>query len=295
MLVKRAGYKRKWLLGMAGTFMTLSLLCAGCGFQGLTGTEKDIVSSQQEEAGLPPGEAQVVRDDSVNYSVPEGVSVLMYHKVGDEKHNGAVISARNFERQMKYLKDHQYHPITMQELHDFVTEGKALPSKPVCITFDDGYEDSYTVVYPIMKKYRFPWTLFLITGMVDQPGRMTWGQLKEMADSHTVTIANHTVSHPHLSQLKSRGEKEKEILNAENTLVEKLGVRSPWIAYPYGDYDKEVLQICKKAGFELGMSMSDGRAHNGSDPFTIRRIWIGNPVDDKHFEDRLIHDNFVKL
>ena len=41
--------------------------------------------------------------------------------------------------------------------------------------------------------------------------------------------------------------------------------------------------------------MSDGRAHNGSDPFTIRRIWIGNPVDDKHFEDRLIHDNFVKL
>ena len=110
-----------------------------------------------------------------------------------------------------------------------------------------------------------------------------------------MTIANHTVSHPRLSQLKSRGEKEKEILNAENTLVEKLGVRSPWIAYPYGDYDKEVLQICKKAGFELGMSMSDGRAHNGSDPFTIRRIWIGNPVDDKHFEDRLIHDNFVKL
>ena len=97
MLVKRAGYKRKWLLGMAGTFMTLSLLCAGCGFQGLTGTEKDTVSSQQEESGLPPGEAQVVRDDSVKYSVPEGVSVLMYHKVGDEKHNGAVISARNFE------------------------------------------------------------------------------------------------------------------------------------------------------------------------------------------------------
>ena len=65
MLVKRAGYKKKWLLGMAGTFMTLSLLCAGCGFQGLTGTEKDTVSSQQEESGLPPGEAQVVRDDSV--------------------------------------------------------------------------------------------------------------------------------------------------------------------------------------------------------------------------------------
>ena len=126
----------------------------------------------------------------------------------------------------------------MQELHDFVTEGKALPSKPVCITFDDGYEDSYTVVYPIMKKYRFPWTLFLMHGRPARANDLA-DSCKEMADSHTVTIANHTVSHPRLSQLKSRGEKEKEILNAENTLVEKLGVRSPWIAYPYGDYDKE--------------------------------------------------------
>ena len=55
---------------------------------------------------------------------------------------------------MKYLKDHQYHPITMQELHDFVTEGKRFLKKPVCITFDDGYEDSYTVVCPIMKRDR---------------------------------------------------------------------------------------------------------------------------------------------
>lgn len=90
----------------------------------------------------------------------------------------------NLRIQMQYLKDHGYHPITMQELYDYVTKGEKLPSKPVCITFDDGYLDSYTIVYPMMKEFGYPWTLFLITDDVGKSyNRMTWEQLKEMADS----------------------------------------------------------------------------------------------------------------
>lgn len=152
--------------------------------------------------GSEPGVAVVHRPADVKYSVPEGVSVFMYHMIGDEQGNAAIMTEANLRIQMNYLRDHGYHPITMQELYDYVTKGAPLPEKPVCITFDDGYLDSYTIVYPMMKEYGFPWTLFLITDDVGKPyNRMTWDQLREMANSHTVTIASHTLSHPKLHNL----------------------------------------------------------------------------------------------
>lgn len=185
----------------------------------------------QAEGQLKPGTAYVKRDPSVTYSVPEGVSVLMFHMIGDIPNNAAVETEANLRLQMNYLRDHGYHPITMQELYDYVTKGAALPEKPVCITFDDGYLDSYTIVYPMMKEYGFPWTLFLITDDVGKPyNRMTWDQLKEMADSHTVTIANHTLSHPKLHNLATAKEKEKEIVEANEALKYHLGIDNAWLA-----------------------------------------------------------------
>lgn len=191
----------------------------------------------------------------------------MYHMIGNEPGNAAIMTEANLRIQMNYLRDHGYHPITMQELYDYVTKGAPLPEKPVCITFDDGYLDSYTIVYPLMKEYGFPWTLFLITDDVGKPyNRMTWDQLREMANSHTVTIANHTLSHPKLHNLATRAEKEKEIVEANKALKYQLGVDNVWLAYPYGDYDDEIIDICKKAGIKMAVTTDAGRVHVGSFP-----------------------------
>ena len=285
------------LLGISG-----AVFLGGCGMWKSGVPKEDAVnmaeasSVKAKDPNFKPGTAIVHRDADVEYSVPEGVSILMYHMIGDMKNNSAVMTEDNLRIQMQYLKDHGYHPITMQELYDYVTKGEKLPSKPVCITFDDGYLDSYTIVYPMMKEFGYPWTLFLITDDVGKSyNRMTWEQLKEMADSGAVTIANHTLSHPKLHNLPTRAEKENEIIGANKALKYHLGIDNLWFAYPYGDYDDEVIDICKKAGIKLAVTTDAGRVHVGSYPYDLNRVYIGNNVSLARFMERLTKDNYAPL
>ena len=270
--------------------LAISVLCfSGCAMN--NSNEQDNVAQNNQKV-LKPGVAVPKRDKNVKYSVPEGVSVLMYHMIGDIPGNDAVMTEKNLRMQMQYLKDNGYHPITMQELYDYVSKGAALPEKPVCITFDDGYHDSYTIVYPMMKEFNFPWTLFLITDDVGKAyNRMTWEELKEMADSNTVTIANHTLSHPKLHNLSSRN----QIEGAQKALKYHLNIDNAWIAYPYGDYDEEVIDICVKAGIKLALTTDAGRVHEGSYPYELKRVYIGNNVDMHHFAERLMKDDYSTL
>lgn len=285
------------LFGISG-----AVFLGGCGMWKSGVPKEDAVnmaeasSVKAKDPNFKPGTAIVHRDADVEYSVPEGVSILMYHMIGDMKNNSAVMTEDNLRIQMQHLKDHGYHPITMQELYDYVTKGEKLPSKPVCITFDDGYLDSYTIVYPMMKEFGYPWTLFLITDDVGKSyNRMTWEQLKEMADSGAVTIANHTLSHPKLHNLPTRAEKENEIIGANKALKYHLGIDNLWFAYPYGDYDDEVIDICKKAGIKLAVTTDAGRVHVGSYPYDLKRVYIGNNVSLARFMERLTKDNYAPL
>ena len=285
------------LFGISG-----AVFLGGCGMWKSGVPKEDAVNMAEassvkvKDPNFKPGTAIVHRDADVEYSVPEGVSILMYHMIGDMKNNSAVMTEDNLRIQMQYLKDHGYHPITMQELYDYVTKGEKLPSKPVCITFDDGYLDSYTIVYPMMKEFGYPWTLFLITDDVGKSyNRMPWEQLKEMADSGAVTIANHTLSHPKLHNLPTRAEKENEIIGANKALKYHLGIDNLWFAYPYGDYDDEVIDICKKAGIKLAVTTDAGRVHVGSYPYDLKRVYIGNNVSLARFMERLTKDNYAPL
>lgn len=285
------------LFGISG-----AVFLGGCGMWKSGVPKEDAVNMAEaapvkvKDPNFKPRTAIVHRDADVEYSVPEGVSILMYHMIGDMKNNSAVMTEDNLRIQMQYLKDHGYHPITMQELYDYVTKGEKLPSKPVCITFDDGYLDSYTIVYPMMKEFGYPWTLFLITDDVGKSyNRMTWEQLKEMADSGAVTIANHTLSHPKLHNLPTRAEKENEIIGANKALKYHLGIDNLWFAYPYGDYDDEVIDICKKAGIKLAVTTDAGRVHVGSYPYDLKRVYIGNNVSLARFMERLTKDNYAPL
>ena len=292
-------WKKVAALSAASLLALSAFALTGCGGQGgekAASSQPAAASAQASDPNLKPGVAVVHRAADVKYSVPEGVSVLMYHMIGDEQGNAAIMTEANLRIQMNYLRDHGYHPITMQELYDYVTKGAPLPEKPVCITFDDGYLDSYTIVYPLMKEYGFPWTLFLITDDVGKPyNRMTWDQLKEMANSHAVTIASHTLSHPKLHNLATRAEKEKEIVEANKALKYQLGIDNVWLAYPYGDYDDEVIDICKKAGIKMAVTTDAGRVHVGSFPYDLKRAYIGNDISIARFSERLNKDNYTPV
>ena len=91
-----------------------------------------------------------------------GVPVLNYHQVEDKDGNPLTLYCDQFDQQMAYLAEEGYHTITLDEMMDAAESGAPLPAKPVVITLDDGYVDNYEYAYPILKKYGFKATIFLI-------------------------------------------------------------------------------------------------------------------------------------
>src|SRR5690606_30523312 len=106
-------------------------------------------------------------DFSIQPGSAEQVPVLMYHYItpqayNDQPNNNSIMNLEAFEEGMKYLYEQGYYTATLEELEQYVMGKKALPAKSVVITFDDGYQNNYVYAYPILKKYGFNATIFLI-------------------------------------------------------------------------------------------------------------------------------------
>ena len=113
---------------------------------------------------------------------PGGAVILMYHSVAPEDAAPYIepanrIDPRMFERQMAFLAAER-RVVALSEL----VNGKSLPARAVCITFDDGYRDNLTVAAPILEKYRLPATLFLATGYVERAENQWSDTLHAAAD-----------------------------------------------------------------------------------------------------------------
>ena len=267
---------KRFSLVMLFTIVIATML-AGCGLLSQQTTETKTKTPPVKE---------------VTMVQPSGIPVLMYHKIGDDKDNDAVIREDLFREQMKFLKDNGYNPLTMDQLYDYVVNGAAVPEKPVVLTFDDGYADTYSIVYPLMKEYGFAATVFVNPG--DVGTRLTWEQLKEMKENG-MTISNHGFQHIEMGQL-SKAEQMENIKRAQQALADKLGITdNPWSCYPYGDKNKDTDAATKESGIKMAMAMKSGWAHKGDNPYNILRVWIGNAVDIKHFEERISTEHFSDL
>ena len=256
--------------------VALTMVVAGCG-----------LLSQKTE---PTSSAPPVKE--VKMVHPSGIPVLMYHKIGDDKDNDAVIREDLFREQMKFLKDNGYNPLTMDQLYEYVVNGAAVPEKPVVLTFDDGYADTYSIVYPLMKEYGFAATVFINPG--DVGTRLTWDQIREM-HKNGITISNHGFQHIEMGQL-SEAKQIENITKAQEALAKEVGIKdNPWFCYPYGDKNEFTDAATKKAGIKMSMAMKSGWAHTGDNPYNILRVWVGNAVDIKHFEERISTEHFTDL
>ena len=258
---------------------SMALLMAGCGLFGA-----DTDSKNQANAGQTAVQQEKPKEVVKLVTPKEGIPVLMYHKVGPDKDNDAVIAEDLFRKQMKFLKDNGYHPLTMEQLYAYVTKGDKVPEKPVVLTFDDGYADTYSIVYPVLKEYGFAGTVFINPG--DIGTRLTWDQVREMKKGG-MTIANHGFNHVEMGQL-SEQEQYENIKKGQNALAKEVGIdNNMWFCFPYGDTNEYSQAAAKKAGIKMAMMMKSGWAHEGDNPYNILRVWVGNAVDLQHFEERL--------
>jgi hypothetical protein len=128
------------------------------------------------------------------------VPVLMYHSINVNSTNNLIITPQEFEKQISWLKDNGFTPLFLDELYSILTTGINVPSKPIALTFDDGYEDNYTEAYPILKKYNFKATIFLITDAIGHATHVKEHQIREMYDNN-IDFQSHTASHHELNSL----------------------------------------------------------------------------------------------
>lgn len=218
------------------------------------------------------------------------VPILMYHYVAnnpnpkDTARDTLSVSPDKFEAQMEYLSQNGYTPITLDTLYGIFNKQTTAPSKPVVLTFDDGYQDFYTIAFPILQKYNFHAVSFIITSHVGGGYYMNWDQIKEIHRTGLVTFEAHTVNHLSLTSLNSKN-LIKELSESKRILQEQTGYPVNFISYPYGNSNESVRQAASKSGFVGGVGVWYGKVANPS--FNMPRFRITGRMSLKDFAQRL--------
>src|SRR5881227_934128 len=201
--------------------------------------------------------------------------IFCYHRLVDKiRYPGTEITPAAFEAQMKELKDRGITVIPMQDLLAWKRGEKNIPPRCAVISFDDGWKSQYEVAWPIMKKFGYPFTMFIYTegvagGSLGGGQAITWEQLADMRDNG-VDIEAHTATHQDLREghnimLAAPGGKRtrtkltgaeyeqwvrNEVVGSKELLEQRLGIKVNCFAVPFGNYNEHVKELARNAGYE---------------------------------------------
>ncbi len=193
-------------------------------------------------------------------------TILIYHKIGDNRTPTTNVSVKKFKAQMKYLHDNNYKVIPLKRLVDMIKNHKKLPKRSVVLTFDDGYKTVYENAFPVIKKYGYPISVFLPTEAIEKryPDYMTMKMIKEMM-KYGADFESHSYSHPRMAY-KPKGWTDKHYkdwiageLTKSISFFKKYFNYKPYaFAIPYGEYNKTVINMAKDEGFSAILTQDPG-------------------------------------
>lgn len=173
------------------------------------------------------------------------VPILVYHSIDEFKGQGSkelYVNPENFEKQMMYLRDHNYTLLTFERWEDMYKV-----NKPIFITFDDGYKNNLNAfaIFQKLKNERFhpTGTIFVISDFIGRSNRLSQSDIKRMADSGMISIQSHTATHPDLTKITND---EYELKESKEKIQKVTGKPVIALAYPYGNTNKKVVEETKK-------------------------------------------------
>lgn len=236
-----------------------------------------------------------------------GIPVILYHHMLKKnenfyRNNLAVINVESFEEQMKYLYEKGYYTATVEELIAYMRGEINLPTKTVVITFDDGHKTNYIYAYPILKKYGFRATGFLITNRISEtpvsfnPNELqflSWPEINEMKD--VFTFGGHT----HNLHYITSADRPALVSMPENLIVEDLQLNrnllpTEYFAYPFGTYNERTIELLKLAGYKYAFTTDEKNAKKGTGFYEIGRKGVFPNTNIKKFEN-LVNREYLKV
>jgi len=228
------------------------------------------------------------------FSVP---TILTYHHIapppplGDE-HRGLFVSPESFAAQMAYLDRRGYRLVTLDEVRADLLGSERLPRRSVAITFDDGWADNCSNALPVLRRYGFPATVFLVVESIgDGDGRagqaepsarhLNRREIVEMLKAG-IEFGSHTLSHGHLARIEPK-ECERELTQSKRRIEELTGREAGWLSYPYGSFSRTVIQAAIRARHLGAVStIRDNRATSKSLYF-LPRVMVMPDATRRHF------------
>ncbi len=217
--------------------------------------------------------------------------ILMYHHVGDPPENcplkpALFVRASEFEQQLQWLKAHRYTSILLEDLRQSFLKRKSLPRRCVVITFDDGYANNFELAYPLLRQYGFVANFFITTGYIggtDAHGfrYMSAEQLRELQSAGMI-IGSHTVTHPWLGRLPLEQARE-ELRESKKTLESILGAPVPWLCYPSGSFNDEVIGTARELGYVGACSVIRDNRPQARQLFFLPRVMVMRDIAPQRF------------
>jgi len=214
---------------------------------------------------------------SVYLTVPAGplqAPILLYHHISGEIHYSRYnVDPVVFEEQMKWLSDNSYMTMNISDFASVILAGGQIPLHPVLITFDDGDMDVYQNAFPILKKYGFTATFYVVNNYIGGKDMVTINELADLIQNGW-EIGSH--SNNHLSLTSKSVDINAEIHNSKVELQNKLGVTINSFAYPFGEINPEVVNRTINFGYNSAVGLGESIMHDRWTLFYLTRIEIQN-------------------
>ncbi|MGH2594169.1 MAG: polysaccharide deacetylase family protein [Anaerolineae bacterium] len=209
------------------------------------------------------------------------VPILMYHYISippspaDKLRVDLSVVPDDFDAQMKWLTENNYHTITFTDLYYYLAVGTPLPDNPIILTFDDGYVDHYENAWPILQRYNLAGTFFILAGPADvaSPRYLTWDMIAEMSAAGQ-DIQVHGRDHVDMRR-RTNEFLYFQIVGARQAIEAHIGKPAPFFAYPAGRYDANTLRFLEKYDFWMAITATKGgRIHTLDAPLELTRVRI---------------------
>jgi len=210
--------------------------------------------------------------------------ILMYHRVAPDGRAATKrwrLHPEDFEAQLRYLRDHKYHSLTFEQWRVASDRRQPLASRSVMLTFDDGYQDFPDYAMPLLSKYGFHATMFIVTdligasnvwdeGLDESIALMDWPTIRELR-SRGLELGSHTSRHLPLVSL-SAADLTRDLCRSRLSFHENLEMTVRSVCYPFGLHDATVLSMAGGCGFHYGVTTNEWQASFGDDLLSLPRL-----------------------
>lgn len=229
------------------------------------------------------------------------VPILLYHRFGPTVADGMTITTPVFEAQMRYLHDNGYTVIPLRRLVDYYRGKAAAPGlKSVVIVADDAHKSVYSDMLPIVRKYRYPVTVFSYPSAISNAKyAMTWDQLRSLKATGLFEIQSHTYWHPNfkrerrkLSPLALDSLITTQLKKSKSRLETELGATVDMLAWPFGIYDDYLIKKAAEAGYVASFTIERRHATARDSVMKLPRYLLVNADSGKAFA-QLLEGNAV--